>query len=256
MSARCRFDEGYARGSAEREVLALPPPATGGLTAVHAFRSDQQRGFRHLAKHARVAVGGTDVLELVRLAWTSCLAAVVESGGRRAGQDALVWMLEDPEAFRRVFLTSRLKVATERCVAKGPGERCRGRCRRRDDHRPSKATVRSVHPWGPIPPGSRFRFPDDPGDDLRHRFLTGFDDSDLGTRFPIEQPTEIAPVSECSFIVPVVHEGDHMTLVVRATDPQRAAIEADPADFARRHLVVLERFDHEGKVRAGFIARA
>ena len=271
----CGFARGYGVDEHGRTRVLRPPAGAGeDIPFVYVLQTEQDAGFPHLMEHSRTALSGADVLEVVRLAWKPHLQIVLESAAKRQGKGARIWVLEHETAFRNLFETSRVKVCTEVCFNGDAHRRCQRDvdCPRADDDRPTESVIRSVHPWGPIPPTFPILYAEAHQETVM-RYLVG--EMDVSTlkdgrvkpdtkRSALEQgkidrygilepPTRRG--AGLSYVVTIRDGSDDITVMVGASRQQSQTLNADPERFVQTHDVVFTGYSTWGMIRAIFLRR-
>lgn len=239
----CRFSRGYVP-----DVTLGPLTRAPTLPTVFVFETDKALGYRHYRKHFP-GLTGIDVLEQLRMAWTSATHTVL-----REREKALIWVV-DHEAFDRVFDSERVNIITKACSGYSEvGHHCCKGCARTD--RPDRTTVRSVRPWSQVRANRRVLHTDLPRTYLPE-YLSEQPDRWIGVRAAIDssQAFENPWQKKFHYRVQVIVDGTPATVRVVATKEQSELIDANEAGFAGTHDVIFTSRLPSGQLKASFVRR-
>ncbi|MEJ7783373.1 MAG: hypothetical protein WKF96_01130 [Solirubrobacteraceae bacterium] len=240
----CGFGQTYGVDEYQRTLVLAPPAVAPALPPVFVLRGEQRSGFVHLRKHSVTACSGTEVLDLVRLAWKPCLQAVfVTAGGHDQG--SLTWILEHQSVFRYFFQSSRMTVGTRLLTCGRQHVACKS----------AHSVIRTVHPWGPILPTFEIVYNGRSHEETKRRFMVG--EMPVGSMHAILKRPRIERHKDTNtFVVPIRDGGDAITVMVSAKRTQTLAIVADAAAFAETHYVLFTNHNSQGGLRAEFKPRS
>jgi hypothetical protein len=162
-------------------------------------------------------------------------------------------VLEHDSAFRDFFPTSRMKIGTELA-------RCRASRRRAPDAEPAepcpapRSVMRTVHPWGPIPPWWRIRHPRGQQERIKARYMIG--EMAIDSRYAILPEPPLKRHKESMSYVAAILDGEDVVTVMVGVQPEEVeVIDADIAAFARSHDVHFIRPGRAGMLVAVFAPR-
>ncbi len=244
---RCRFRRGFAT-VAGLEIQLRAPAGARDLPRIRLFGTDQDNGYKHLAKHAG-RTRGRDVVEAVRHAWPAQIVAVMESVNH-ADEQGIEWILES-ERFRERFGTKRVTVATRPCPpSAGEGDLCWAGCPL--PTHPAEPTMRSVRGWSPTSRAAKGLYPALSADEFADRFAS-VPESAL-REYAIEPTPKLTRNRgrKHIYIAPIRIGPDLVTVSVLADAEQADCIKADKDRFAASHRVHLVAFQADGKLDARF----